>query len=185
MQIKAITFDVPLFSAEFGKATKKAQSYKNGDKREPFWIELDMASLPPESLTYALNYGVMQYLADGAAGAEDAAGYRLGIEQRIEKLRNADFSRAKGEAKPDTETQRARKLAAQALRDKVKAAGAKADTAKINEAAAKIVESQPRWIELARKQLAEEAKARENTEIDFDLGDLIAESEGEGEDEEA
>lgn len=177
MQVNKIDFAQSLFAATFGKATKKSQTYKNGDAREEFKIEFDLQSLPAESLTFALQYGIMQYIADGAAGAEDAAGYKLGIEQRIQKLKDADFTRAKGEAKVDTETGRARKLAAAALREKVKAAGKKADTAKINEAAAALVENQPRWLEIARKQLEEEARARENAEMDFDLESLIADEE--------
>lgn len=170
MQLEQITFAAPVFETMIGSTGKRARF-------QPKEVTLDMAALPKESLEFILAYGVRQYLADGAAGSEDQAGFNLGIEQRIRKLLEADFSRSRGEAqaKPDSEEVRARKLAAMAIREKLKAAGAKADAKAINEAAAKMVAADPKWVKAAAKQLADEAKLREaEAEADDGLGDIMA-----------
>lgn len=139
-------------------------------------IELDLTKLPREAIAFALQYGLKQYIADGTAGSEDQAGYDLGIKQRLEKLASGDFSRAAGERGPraDTPEGRAKKMAVTAIRAKLAAAGQKADAAKINEAAAKMVEAQPVWLERAKKALAEEAKLAESA----DMGDILADLAG-------
>lgn len=139
-------------------------------------VKIDLAKLPAASIAFALQYGLKQYIADGTAGSEDQNGYDVGLQQRLDKLAEGDFSRKAGERGPraDTPEGRAKKLAVQAIRAKLQAAGQKADAAKINEAAAKMVEAQPVWLERAKKALAEEAKLAESA----DMGDILADLAG-------
>lgn len=155
MQITQITFEPAVLEMTIGSTGKRARF-------EPKTVQLDMAALPKESVEFALAYGLKQYIADGAAGSEDQAGFNLGVDQRVRKLLEADFARTKGEgqAKPDTEEGRAKKLASMAIREKLKQAGAKADPKAVSEAAAKMVAADPKWKKAAAKQLAEEAKLR-------------------------
>lgn len=185
MQITQITFEPAVLEMTIGSTGKRARF-------EPKLVQLDMAALPKESIEFALAYGLKQYIADGAAGSEDQAGFNLGVEQRVRKLLEADFARAKGETsnRPDTAEVRAKKLAAQAIRTKLQANGAKADAKAINEAAGKMVAADPKWITAAKKQLADEAKLRaEEAEADG-MDDIMADllglngGEAEGESEE-
>lgn len=134
-------------------------------------VKLDLAKLPAASLSFALAYGLKQYIADGTAGSEDQNGYDLGLQQRLDKLAEGDFTRKATASGPksDTPEGRAKKLAVAAIRAKLQAAGQKADAAKINEAASKMVEAQPIWLERARKALAEEAKLADAA----DIGDIM------------
>lgn len=134
-------------------------------------VTIDLTAMPADSLAFALIYGLKQYIADGTAGSEDQTGYDVGIEQRLAKLAEGDFSRKAGERGPraDTPEGRAKKLAVAAIRQKLKAAGQDATAAKINEAAAKMIDAQPVWLERARKALAEEAKLADAT----DIGDIM------------
>lgn len=156
MQITQITFEPAVLEMTIGSTGKRARF-------EPKLVQMDLASLPKESIEFALAYGLKQYIADGAAGSEDQAGFNLGVDQRVRKLLEADFARTKGEgsAKPDTADTRAKKLATQAIRTKLAANGAKADAKAISEAAAKMVAADPKWKAAATKQLADEAKLRE------------------------
>ncbi len=170
MQITQIAFEPTVLEMTIGSTGKRARF-------EPKTVQLDLAAMPKESIEFALAYGLKQYIADGAAGSEDQAGFNLGVDQRVRKLLEADFSRTRGEgqAKPDSEEVRARKLAAMAIREKLKAAGAKADAKAINEAAAKMVAADPKWTKAAAKQLADEARLREaEAEADDGLGDIMA-----------
>src|SRR6476620_12579450 len=60
-------------------------------------ITLDLTTMPADSLAFALIYGLKQYIADGTAGSEDQTGYDVGIEQRLAKLAEGDFTRKTGE----------------------------------------------------------------------------------------
>lgn len=134
-------------------------------------VTIDLAGLPHASVIFALQYGLKQYIADGTAGSEDQAGYDLGIRLRLEKLAEGDFSRKAGERGPraDTAEGRAKKMAIAAIRAKLVAAGQKAEAKAIAEAAGKMVEAQPVWLERAKKALAEEAKLADAT----DIGDVL------------
>lgn len=138
-------------------------------------VKIDLTALPVESIRFALEYGLKQYIADGTAGSEDQTGYNVGIDQRLAKLAEGDFSRKTGEreAKGDSPEGRAKKMAVAAIKAKLAASGAKADAKAINEAAAKMVEAQPVWLEKAKKALAEEAKMAEAADVGDILNDLL------------
>ena len=162
--VASATFAEPVLSLQIGRTGEKA-------KFQGRLVSLDLASLPIASIAFALTYGLKQYIADGTAGSEDQSGYDLGVDLRIQKLMAGDFTRASGEraSKPDSVESRAKKMATQAIRDKLAATGQKADKAKIAEAASKMVANQPIWMDKARKALADEAKAIEG----IDLGDFM------------
>jgi hypothetical protein len=138
-------------------------------------VKIDLRTIPAASLAFALQYGLKQYIADGTAGSEDQTGYDVGIDQRLAKLAEGDFTRKTGEraTRADTPEGRAKKLAVAAIRAKLQAAGQKADVAKINEAAAKMVEAQPVWLERAKKMLKEEAALADSADIGDVLGDML------------
>lgn len=94
-------------------------------KYQPKTVTVDWASLPPASQDFIVRYGLKQYLADGVAGAESQADFDAGVEERLGKLKSGDLTRTKGDGakRPDTETGRAQKLAKDAIRAKIKAAG--------------------------------------------------------------
>lgn len=169
--------------AASGNTTLQLQIGKIGPKAkfQGRVVEIDVAKLPPASVVFALTYGLKQYIADGTAGSEDQTGYNVGIDQRLAKLAEGDFSRKSGEreAKGDTPESRAKKMAVAAIKAKLAASGAKADAKAINEAAAKMVEAQPVWLEKARKALAEEAKMAEAADVGDILADLLGLGEGE------
>lgn len=150
-------------------------------------VTLDLATLPAEALAFALHYGLKQYIADGTAGSADQAGFNLGVEQRVKKLKEADFRRQGGERGPraDTPESLALKNAIAALRKRLAAAGQKADAAAIKAAAQKAVEANPKWIADAKKELAERAKLIDSLDLGDILSDLIGVREsddGEAED---
>lgn len=171
--ITAVSFRGDTLNLKIGRTGEKAKF----QGRE---VSLDLSKLPLTSLAFALTYGLKQYIADGTAGSEDQAGYDLGIDQRLRKLAEGDFTRTSGErtAKPDTPERRALKMATDALKAKIKASGATADAAKIKEAAAKMVEAQPRWLADAKKAIAAEARLAEELDIDDFLGDMIGLTDG-------
>lgn len=94
-------------------------------------ITLNGEEMPSESIEHALRYGVNQWCQDGGAGAVDQAAYTEGFNARLERLRNADFSRAKGEGREaaDPIGNAAKSLARDAFRKALAANGA-ADTFK-------------------------------------------------------
>lgn len=138
-------------------------------------VKLDLTKLPMTSIVFALTYGLKQYIADGTAGSEDQTGYNVGIDQRLAKLAEGDFTRksAEGTTRSDSPEGRAKKMAVAAIKAKLAASGAKADAKAINEAAAKMVEAQPVWLEKAKKALAEEAKMAEAADVGDILNDLL------------
>lgn len=158
----------PTMVLQIGRTGEKA-------KYQGRLVTIDLSALPTESVRFALEYGLKQYIADGTAGSEDQTGYDVGIDQRLRKLAEGDFTRASAERGPkaDTAEGRAKKLAVAAIRSKLEAAGQKADAKAINEAAGKMVAAQPVWLERARKALAEEAKMAAATDIDDILADML------------
>jgi hypothetical protein len=174
-QVDGFRFVQATFADSFGGPTKKTPTHKGGDARVAVEVTLDVRTLPAESIAKVLTYGLGQYIADGAAGSEDQKGYEAGIADRLRKLREADFKRTAGEGRgpaTDTPEGRARKLAAAAIRDAIKAQGVSADAKAINEAAQKQVEANPKWLKLAKAQLADEAKLREQP--DEGIADIVA-----------
>src|SRR5690606_30458800 len=141
----------------------------------PREVTIDFTKLPEESQTFVIRYGLTQYLADGAAGAESQDAFNEGIAARQTKLANADFRRASGEPKADTETTRALRLARAAVRSAAKAKGIALDKEKVAELAEKAVESNPEYRAEAKRQLAAEAKAAEKAAGDDTMDALLAE----------
>lgn len=142
-------------------------------------VELDWENLPSESRDFVIHYGLKQYLADGAAGATSRDEMVAGVDERVRKLREADFTRRTGEAKPDSETTRAIKLAKAAIRAAAKAKGVNPPSGdKMAEMAARLVESNPQYRKDAAKQLEAERKAAEAFAGDDTMQDLLAELAG-------
>lgn len=86
--------------AAFTFGGKQRRANKDGTRPAPFAkIErtVDFESLPEASKAFVIRYGITQYVADGAAGATNDAEFVEGIDTRITKLREADFSRTAGE----------------------------------------------------------------------------------------
>lgn len=166
---KEVTFTESMVRLQIGRTGEKA-------KFQGRMVEIDLAKLPVESIAFALQYGLKQYIADGTAGSEDQAGYDLGIDQRIRKLAEADFKRATGERAPkaDTPERRAFKMATDAIKAKLKAAGQDATADKVKAAAAKMVESQPQWLAKAKAAIEAERKLAEEMDLgDVGLDDLL------------
>lgn len=126
-------------------------------------VSIDFDALPEASQSFIVSYGLKQYLADGMAGAESEADAKAGVEARVAKLQSGDLSRARGEgtAKADTVEGRALKLARDAIRASLKAANQTADKELIAEAAKEFVKTDPSFMKEAKKQLDQEAKAKE------------------------
>lgn len=143
-------------------------------------VTIDLHTLPNESLAFALHYGLKQYIADGTAGSADQGGFDVGVDQRVKKLKEADFRRASGERGPkqDTPESLALKNATAALRKRLAAAGQKADASAIKAAAQKAVEANPKWVADAKKELAERAKLIDSLDLGDILGDLLGMTEG-------
>lgn len=160
-----------------GNTTLQLQIGRTGEKAkfQGRLVEIDIAKLPAASVVFALQYGLKQYIADGTAGSEDQTGYNVGIDQRLAKLAEGDFTRkaSEGTTRSDSPEGRAKKMAVAAIKAKLAASGAKADAKAINEAAAKMVEAQPVWLEKAKKALAEEAKMAEAADVGDILNDLL------------
>lgn len=127
-------------------------------------VEIDFDALPDASRDFVIRYGLKQYLADGAAGAGSNAELVAGVEERVRKLREADFQRTRGEgsAKPDTEERIAMKLAKELIRVKAKAAGVTLPKEKVEAAAeaflAKDTDEAKAIKTEAKRQIAAKAK---------------------------
>lgn len=174
---REVTFTESRLTLQIGRTGDKAKF----QGRE---VMIDLATLPAASVMFALTYGLKQYIADGTAGSEDQAGYDLGIDQRLRKLAEGDFSRKTGEGRgprTDTPEGRAIKLAKVAIKAKLEAAGAKAEAAKITEAAKKMVDAQPVWLERAKKQLADEAKLADGADFEDLIDGLLGLTDGDDE----
>lgn len=126
-------------------------------------VGIDWDALPEASKSFIVSYGLKQYLADGMAGAEDEAQAAEGVKARVAKLLSGDLIRARGEgtAKADTVEGRALKLAREAIRASLKAANQTADKELIAEAAKEFIKTDESFMKEAKKQLDQEAKAKE------------------------
>jgi len=126
-------------------------------------VEIDFAALPEASQAFVVTYGLKQYLADGAAGAENHDQLVEGVNARVEKLLSGDLSRARGEGKVavDSETGRALKLAKDAIRLKAKAAKVTLPKEKVAAMAETLVEKDGSYRKEAKRQLAAEATMRD------------------------
>lgn len=146
-------------------------------------VQIDLSTLPDDAIAFALHYGLKQYIADGTAGSADQGGFDVGVEQRVKKLKEADFRRASGERGPkqDTPESLALKNATAALRKRLAAAGQKADASAIKAAAQKAVEANPKWVADAKKELAERAKLIDSLDLGDILGDLLGMTDNEEE----
>lgn len=122
-------------------------------------VSIAFDALPEASKAFVINYGLKQYLADGAAGATNNSELVEGVNARVAKLESGDLSRARGEGavKVDSETGRALKLAKDAIRLKAKAAKVVLPKEKVAEMAAALVEKDPDYRKEAKRQLANEA----------------------------
>lgn len=140
-----------------------------------FDVELpDFDVLPEKTRDFVIAYGLKQYLADGMAGAADRSAAQEGIDKRVTKLVEGDFTRTRGEStKVDSVDQRALKLIRQFIRDQAKAQSLKLDKEQVDETAALYLESPKgqKYRDIAERQLAEE-RAIQN-EPDEDAGDDI------------
>lgn len=176
--LKAIEWEQSQITLTIGSTGAKAK-YKAAT------VNLDLATLPAESIVFALRYGLKQYIADGTAMDKDLAsqsGFDAGVADRVRKLLEADFKRTSGgERGPRTDTPegRARKLAATAIRKHLKDNGLEAEAKAVNEAAAKQVENNPKWLVLAKQQLADEAALTEADDFEG-LFPVAAEAAPEG-----
>lgn len=158
-----------------GGATKRS-------KVTPFERKVEWNGLPDVAQEFIVRYGLKQYLADAMAGATEQSDAEAKVDARLAKLVAGDMSRAKGEGfdKPDTETGRAMKLAKAAIRDALKAKNKTADKDAISDAAKKMVDTQPKWMAEAKKQLKAEADAKQalaDDDTDTILADLLGEDE--------
>lgn len=148
--------------------------------------------VPDEAQEFIIRYGLKQYLADGMAGAENVQQAADGVAERVRKIMEADFARARGEpsSKPDSIEARALKIAKGKVRDTAKARKVKLDKDQVQAAAEAWLKRDPtQFMELAAKEIeAEEATraALEDSEDIFDilgLNDAADEVEGDEEEE--
>lgn len=97
---------------------------------------VDVNSLPAESVAFLLNYGIGQYLQDGAAvSLKDEAGNKrtdldtiaaekkAGVEQRLENILKGEFKRSGGTRVTDPVAKVKRDMALEYLRPAYKNAG--------------------------------------------------------------
>lgn len=130
-------------------------------KFAPKAVAVAFAALPQASQDFIVRYGLKQYLADGVAGAESQEDFNAGVEERLGRLKSGDLSRTKGDGakKPDTETGRAQKLAKDAIRAKIKAAGLETTPEQREEIFAKFFADEEKmkpFVAEAKRQLAAE-----------------------------
>jgi hypothetical protein len=108
-----------MINLSIGGATKRSKFTAKA-------VDIDWDALPEASKSFAINYGLKQYIADGVAGALDQVDFDEGIAARIANLSSGDFSRKGGEggfAPTNDPKVLGRKLAAQEVRERVKASG--------------------------------------------------------------
>lgn len=144
-------------------------------------VAIEWDKLPDASQLFVINYGLRQYLADATAGAGTEADAKAGIESRVRKLQDADFSRTRGEAadKPDTVEGRFLKLARADIRERLKAANQTVEKEKIADAAKALLakkDEHPLAKKLfaeAKRQIDAEAKAKDTLAAE-DGADILA-----------
>lgn len=139
-------------------------------------VSVDFDALPETSKAFIVSYGLKQYLADGMAGAETEADAKAGVEARVQKLQSGDLSRQRGEgaSKADTVEGRALKLAREAIRASLKAANQTAEKELIAEAAKEFIKTDESFMKEAKKQLDQEAKAKETLSGSDALASIMA-----------
>lgn len=125
-------------------------------------VQIDWENLPDESRAFIVRYGLKQYLADGAAGAGSNAELVAGVDARMVKLANADFTRTRGDgpAKPDTEERIALRLAKELIRAKAKAANVTLPKEKVDAAAAAFLEKDSDDAKAIKAEAARQMKAK-------------------------
>lgn len=99
---------------------------RKGDKPAftKFSRSIVFADLPPESQAFVIRYGITQYTTDGMNTAEGDTDAQSAVDARIQKLKDADFSRERGEpgATDDPEVL-ANQLAREAVGSAIKESG--------------------------------------------------------------
>jgi hypothetical protein len=139
-------------------------------------VEIDWENLPQASREFIVAYGLKQYLADGAAGAQSHDELVQGVAERVRKLETADFQRkGSGAERGDTETTLALKFAREAIRAACKAQNMAAPAKeKLAEMAKGLIESNPKYRKDAQAELARRAKATEAFAGDEAMQALLA-----------
>lgn len=129
---------------------------------------IDWNQVPDEAQAFIIRYGLKQYLADGIAGAETVEDAAEGVKERVRKVLEADFARARGEgsAKPDSVEVRALRLAKDAVKAKAKAGNVKLDKEQIEETAKAWIAASPKFTKQAEAELAAAAALLED---DFEI----------------
>lgn len=95
-------------------------------KFTPKTVMVDWDNLPEVSKQFAIQYGLKQYLADGAAGSESQADFESGIDARLDNLTSGEFKRTREGAGPtDSVEVLARRLASDEVTAALKTAGKK------------------------------------------------------------
>ena len=157
---------MPIF--QIGGQTKRS-------KFTPKSVEIDFEKLPQGSTEFLLAYGLKQYLADGAAGAQSQSEFDEGIAARLDNVKKASFARARVERGPsdDTETLAA-SLAKQEIRRRAKAKKVELSKDRVDELAKQARESKSTFwhgcLEEASRQIAARAKLAEG------IGESLEES---------
>lgn len=147
---------------------------------EPFAekkVSIDWVALPDASKEKIIEYGLIQYLGDGAAGAGDQTDFESGIDDKLQKLLSANFTRTTGERASKSLYDSEDKLTKAKIRDmikaKLKAANLKPDaekvTAMIEAFYSDTAKSAP-FRELARSEIA----AQNQLSSGVDATDMLA-----------
>lgn len=82
-----------VFTLTFGGKKKRKV---DGKELPPFTaktVTIDFLALPESSRNKIVEYGLTQYIGDGAAGAGDQTDFDSGIDKRVSNLTSGDFTR--------------------------------------------------------------------------------------------
>lgn len=90
-----------VFTMTFGGKKQRTVKASDGTKsKAPAFVAktvvIDYDELPETSRAKILEYGLTQYIGDGAAGAGDQVDFNSGIDDKVAKLKSGDFSRESG-----------------------------------------------------------------------------------------
>jgi len=96
-----------------------------GESKKSKWakreVSVDWDKLPAASQDFVKRYGLKQYIADGMAGATTQAEANEGIDDRLRKLKEADFKRSVGDRGPTNDPNvLARQMAMTVVKDTFK-----------------------------------------------------------------
>jgi len=143
-------------------------------------VSVDWENLPEASRSFVIAYGLKQYLADGAAGAQSNDELTQGVAERLRKLETADFVRkGTGVERGDTESTLALRFAKDAIKAACKAQNMAAPgKEKLGEMAKGLVASNPKYTADAKKELERRAKAAEAFAGDDAMQALLADMLG-------